>query len=96
MRLLRLARKPQSTRLADTVHAAAVDDGMTLLDSRRGTLFHLSQSGSVVMIALAEDDANLDTAIEALTSRYGIGQDQARADVIGLVNELRSRGLLAR
>lgn len=94
MRRLRFARGPQPTRLASTVHTAPVDDGMTLLDSRRGTLFHLTPSGAVIIDALAEDGATFDTAIEALTSQYDIGEDRARADVVGLVNDLRSRGLM--
>lgn len=96
MRMLKVGHRPQPTRLADTVHTATVDDGMTLLDTRRGTLFHLTPSGAVILTALAEDGASLDTAIEALTRKYGIGQDQAQADVIGLVSELHSRGLMTR
>lgn len=94
MRKFRRTSRPQPTRLAAAVRTATVDDGMTLLDSRRGTLFHLTPSGAMIVDALAEHDATLDTVADALTRQYGISKDRARADVLGLVNELRSRGLV--
>lgn len=94
MRKFRRTIRPQPTRLAAAVRTATVDDGMTLLDSRRGTLFHLTPSGAVVVEALAEHDATVDMAVEALTNQYGISEDRARADVLSLVNDLRSRGLV--
>ncbi|MGH3830342.1 MAG: lasso peptide biosynthesis PqqD family chaperone [Pseudonocardiaceae bacterium] len=73
---------------------APVDDGLTLLDIRRGTLYHLNRTGAVILAALIDDGGTVESAVTTLVDRYGIGEHQARADMTALVDNLRARGLV--
>lgn len=64
-------------KLVRTVITAPVDDGMTLLEKRRGTLYHLNRSGVVILTALIQAGGTVESAIAALVDQYGIGEDQA-------------------
>lgn len=95
MRLpLPIRRTCTGIKLARTVVTAPVDDGLTLLDNRRGTLYHLNRTGAGILTALLNDGGTIKSVIATLVDRYGIDEDQARADVTALVDNLRARGLV--
>ncbi len=92
-------RGHEPVRLGRTVRATPVDDGMTLLDVRRGKLYHVNSAGAVILTALADatdDEAAIGVAVAALTARYAISEGRARADIAALLDRLRDRGLLVR
>ncbi len=73
---------------------APVDDGLTLIDKRHGTLYHLNNTGAVILAALINNGGAVESTIATLVGRYDINEDQARADVTTLVENLRARGLV--
>lgn len=84
---------PHRDQAARTVVTAPVDDGLTLLDNRHSALYHLNRTGAVILAILIDDGA-VESAVITPMDRYGIGEDQARADVTALVENLRMRGLV--
>ncbi|MGH3697049.1 MAG: HPr-rel-A system PqqD family peptide chaperone [Pseudonocardiaceae bacterium] len=73
---------------------APVDDGLILVDNRHGTVYHLNRTGAVILAALTDTGGTIESAIATMVDRYRIDKDQARADVIALVYDLRARGLV--
>jgi hypothetical protein len=89
------------------VRVTPVDDGVTLLDVRRGTVHHVNRAGAVILAALTDTGITRDVGISgaaavdtaaaaALVARYGIPAERARADVAVLLDQLRAHGLLTR
>jgi hypothetical protein len=76
------------------VVTAPVDDGLTLLERRRGALYHLNHTGALILAALIDDGGTVESAVTILVDRYSIGEDRARTDVIALIENLRVRGLV--
>lgn len=89
----RKSRNPHVT-IPPTVTIIEVADGQMLLDTRRGTLYHVNRAGAVVLAALAQRSVSLDDAATVLADRYGISRDRARADVEALVESLRAGRLV--
>ncbi len=73
---------------------APVDDGLTLVDNRRGTLYHLNHTGAVILATLIDGGGTVESAIAAMVNRYRIDEVRARADITALVHNLRARGLV--
>lgn len=95
MRLPRLIQRTRTgIRLARAVVTAPVDDGLTLVDNRRGTLYHLNRTGAVILTALINDGGTIESAIVTLVDRYGIDETRARADVTAVVEDLRTHRLV--
>lgn len=94
MRLPLWGRRTRTgTRLLPTVVTAPVDDGLNLLDKRRGILYHLNHTGALILATLI-DGGTVESAVTILVDRYAVGEDQARADVIALVENLHVRELV--
>lgn len=67
-------------------------DGLTLLDERRGMIYHLNQTGTVALAALL--DAGTEAAVAALCARYATTAQTAHRDVILLLDTLCARRLV--
>ncbi|HEX4833542.1 MAG TPA: PqqD family peptide modification chaperone [Trebonia sp.] len=71
---------------------------MTLLDTERGTLFHVNRTAAAVLATLAagRDAAEgKNAAVSMLMARYGVSAERAAADIAALLGQLHDRGLLA-
>lgn len=67
-------------------------DGLTLLDERRGVIYHLNQTGAVVLSALL--DGGGGAAEAALCARYATTAETARRDVTQFLDALRTHRLV--
>jgi hypothetical protein len=71
-----------------------VDDGLTLLDERRGMIYHLNHTGAATLSALL--NSGVEAAVTALCARYAVTAQTARRDVTRLLDELLSHSLVVR
>ncbi len=69
-----------------------VGDGLTLLDERRGMIYHLNQTGAVALTALL--DGGTEAAVAAVCARYATTAQTAHRDVSQLVDTLLGRRLV--
>ncbi len=67
-------------------------DGLTLLDERRGVIYHLNQTGAVVLSALL--DGGGEAAEAALCARYATTTEIARRDVTQFLDALCAHRLV--
>ncbi|MGW0708612.1 lasso peptide biosynthesis PqqD family chaperone [Streptomyces sp. NPDC002643] len=80
-------------RLRRHVSASDVEDGMVLLDERRGRCFKLNRSGALILRALLDGLSPADAA-RSLAQRYEVSEERAMADVAVLTAELTGKGLV--
>lgn len=71
-----------------------MDDGLTLLDERRGMVYHLNHTGAATLSALL--GSGVETAVSALRARYDVTAETARRDVTRLLHELLAHHLVVR
>lgn len=75
------------------VSTTDTEDGRVLLDERTGCYFQLNRSGALVLDALLTG-ADAGQAAHLLTQRYTVTHDRAATDVIALIHDLRTAGLV--
>lgn len=80
--------------LAHGVSNTAVDDGLTLLDERRGMIYHLNHTGAAALSALL--GSGVEAAVTALCARYAVTAETARRDITRLLDELLAHRLVVR
>ncbi|CAL9325255.1 lasso peptide biosynthesis PqqD family chaperone [Streptomyces sp. SudanB182_2057] len=80
-------------RLRPHVTTVATDDGLVLLDERRGRYWQLNTTAAAILEHLARGSDPRTTA-EHLVSRYGIAREQAESDIHAFLDRLHSAGLL--
>ncbi|MGH3852673.1 MAG: PqqD family peptide modification chaperone [Pseudonocardiaceae bacterium] len=67
-------------------------DGLTLLDERRGMIYHLNQTGALVLSELL--DGGGEATVAALCARYAVTSMAARRDVAQLLDALLAHRLV--
>ena len=80
-------------RVPDTVLLRTVRDEVVLLDMAGEEYFGLNAVGACVMRSV-NDGADVDAAVAAVVAAFDAPEDQIRADVLELVEELVANGLL--
>lgn len=75
------------------VSVSDVEDGMVLLDERKGRYFKLNASGALILRVLLDGDSPAD-AVRVLMARYQVLEERAAADVAALTAELADNGLV--
>ena len=80
-------------RLRRYVSISDVEDGMVILDERKGRYFKLNRSGALILRALLDGLSPADAA-RALAERYEVSEERAMADVAALTAELSGRKLV--
>ncbi|WP_216216816.1 lasso peptide biosynthesis PqqD family chaperone [Amycolatopsis aidingensis] len=80
-------------RLNDDVSSVRTDYGMVLLDENTGRYYELSETAACVVDHL-DGEHSEDRAVDALTGRFEVTDQRARADVRALVARLESAGLV--
>ncbi|GAA1912779.1 lasso peptide biosynthesis PqqD family chaperone [Streptantibioticus ferralitis] len=75
------------SRLRSDVTACPTDDGMVLLDERRGCYWQLNGTGALVVQALL-DGATPQQVADQLARTRPVSQERAAADVAALVDQL--------
>jgi hypothetical protein len=75
------------------VMARQVGDECVILDLAKGTYYGLGHPGARVWHWLTEG-ATVDTMCARLAEEFDVTADQARADILELVDSLRERGLV--
>ena len=80
-------------RLKPGVEWQKVDDEVVVLDLGESVYLGVNDSGAVLWPMVAEGTSQ-DSLVDELTSRFGIDDDRARADVAAFVDRLRSLSLL--
>ena len=80
-------------RLKPDVEWQKVDDEVVVLDLGQSVYLGVNDTGAVLwpMVAAGSSQERL---VDELTSRFGIDDDRARADVAAFVERLRSHSLL--
>ena len=73
--------------------ASVVLDGEAVLLDPAGNIHVLSPSGTAVWESL-DEPTTIDGLVAGLSEAYGVGVDVLGPDVIGLVEDFRSKGLL--
>ncbi|MGH3888434.1 MAG: PqqD family peptide modification chaperone [Pseudonocardiaceae bacterium] len=71
-----------------------MDDGLTLLDERRGMIYHLNHTGAAALSALL--GSGVEAAVTALCARYAVTAETARRDITRLLDELLAHRLVVR
>ncbi|MFE6908569.1 lasso peptide biosynthesis PqqD family chaperone [Streptomyces erythrochromogenes] len=79
--------------LARDVTLTSLDSGAVLLDGRRGRYWQLNQSGSAILRRLLDGDAP-DEAAASLSAAAPVSEDQARRDVMALIDALSTAQLV--
>lgn len=79
--------------MPDTVSMRAVHDEVVLLDMASEQYFGLNAVGACVIHALSRG-ADVDGAVAAVVDAFEAPEDQIRADVQALIEELVATGLL--
>ncbi|AUS78889.1 PqqD family protein [Actinoalloteichus sp. AHMU CJ021] len=79
-------------RLARRVTSTPVGDGLTLLDERRGVVYHLNETGAIALSALLRDGH--ESAVTALCTRYATTAAVVQHDVTRLLDTLLARRLV--
>lgn len=82
-----------SITLAPHVSLTEADDGMVVLDERRGRYWQLNQTGAFVLRSLL-DNRDVDVVATTLRERYPGTPDDVADDVRRLVGSLRAAGLV--
>jgi hypothetical protein len=80
-------------RATERVAAKEVGGELVLLDLEEGSFFVARGSGPRVW-DLVESGASMEEVVRAVAERYGMGEEEARADVEAFVADLVRRGLL--
>lgn len=80
-------------RMPDSVSMRTVHDEVVLLDMASEQYYGLNSVGACVIRAVT-GGSDVDAAITAVISAFDAPEDQIRADVVSLVEELVSSGLL--
>jgi len=80
-------------RVPDPVFLRRVRDEVVLLDMASEQYFGLGAVGACVIDAI-QGGADIDGAIAAVVDEFDAPEDQIRADVLALVEELVETGLL--
>jgi coenzyme PQQ synthesis protein D (PqqD) len=85
----------QLPRKTDGVHFRAVPDGAVLYDKESEVYFGLNQVGVAIWNLLPPATLTLDELCQKLSAQYSdVGPDVIRADVLEILDELVSYGLL--
>lgn len=80
-------------QLRADVATADTDDGMVLLDERTGRYWRLNRTGAVVLRLLLGGAVPRQVA-QTLADRHAVRAEQAVADVVALLERLRTAGLV--
>jgi hypothetical protein len=80
-------------RVPDTVLMRTVRDEVVLLDMAGEEYYGLNAVGACV-IRSVKDGADVDAAVAAVVDAFDAPEEQIRADVVALVEELVATGLL--
>jgi hypothetical protein len=80
-------------RLKPDVEWQKVDDEVVVLDLGQSVYLGVNDSGAVLWPMVAAGTSQ-DRLVDELTSRFGIDDDRARADVAAFVDRLRSLSLV--
>lgn len=79
-------------QLRESAHAVLTDEGGAILDERTGRWAHLTPTAAAAVMLLLASTSEYQAA-EQYAVRYGIGTDQATADVRVVVHALTAQGL---
>jgi hypothetical protein len=82
-------------KLRDGVSVADTEYGTALLDEDSGQYWSLNPTGALVLRRLL-DGGTAEQAVRELTEQYAVDAGTAGKDVMDLVAELRSVGLVER
>ncbi|GAA3434224.1 lasso peptide biosynthesis PqqD family chaperone [Kutzneria kofuensis] len=80
-------------RLHPDVAHTATDDGAVLLDQNTGRYWQLNATGSGILDAVLGGRA-VDQVVADLAARHAVEPDRVRRDVTGLLDRLRTAGLV--
>ena len=80
-------------RIPDSVSMRTVHDEVVLLDMSSEQYYGLNAVGACVIEAVKRG-ADVDGAVTAVIAAFDAPEDQVRADVVALVEELVATGLL--
>lgn len=78
-----------------SIISTETEDGIVLLNQRKGVYWHLNGTAAEILRSLRED-GDRDVAVAEIRDRYGIDESRARNDVEDLIRSLESVGVLRR
>ncbi|SDO07111.1 Coenzyme PQQ synthesis protein D (PqqD) [Streptomyces sp. cf386] len=88
-----MSKVRKAPRLRRHVSVSDVEDGMVLLDERKGRYFKLNPSGALILRALLAGSTPADVT-RNLVEAYEVSEERAAADVDALTAELACMGLV--
>lgn len=80
-------------RLDPAVCVTETAYGTVLLDTRTGTYWQLNETGSAVLAALSQGYTETE-AVRRLTDGFQVDEQRAAKDIAGLLDQLRSAGVM--
>lgn len=86
-------RRESRVRAMGNVYARPFGEELVLLDFGRGEYFALDPIGAEIWKGI-EDGQSLGSIVDALVEAYDVTAEQALADVVRLVAEMKRRSLV--
>jgi Coenzyme PQQ synthesis protein D (PqqD) len=80
-------------KLREGLSLAQTDYGIAVLDERSGQYWNLNPTGALVLRTLL-DGATVEQAAQDLSKEYTVDLDTAGQDVVALLDQFRSAGLV--
>ncbi|HET6279759.1 MAG TPA: PqqD family protein [Polyangia bacterium] len=84
-----------TVRPGKNVASRDTKDGAMLVDLDSGACWQLNHVGAEVWRTISGEGGSLAGACEAVAARYDVPRDAVEKDVLALVGDLHSRGLIS-
>jgi hypothetical protein len=81
-------------RISDAIRSTSSREGAVLLDIQQGRILGLNRMGSRVFQML-RDGLDEDQIAGEISSDFGVGADDVRADVLDFIRSLREHNVLS-
>ncbi len=82
----------QTYRISEQLLLQAVNEEMVILDPDSGRYFTLNEVGSE-MLGRFREKGDIDDTVAYIASRYEVGEETARRDLLALLDDLVTHGL---
>jgi hypothetical protein len=83
-----------TVRPARNVAAREIEDGAMLVDLDSGACWQLNRVGAEIWRSISGQDGSLAGACAAVAARYDVAREAVEKDVLALIDDLQSRGLV--
>ena len=80
-------------KFSDSLSTSILDDEVVVMDMISGKYFGLNAVGSR-MFTLLKENLSIETTLETLSKEYTVEKGQLKSDLLALLKNLKTKGLL--